>query len=118
MFWFFIKATAHHLGQYEPSSPSSNELHGIPTYTASHFLFLKDGPTTASFLFIFGLFKQTIHFLQQINVKKCHVHPISGAGIRTHDLWNASLFPLDQGYRPMFVLHIHLVQQLLYITSI
>ena len=33
-------------------------------------LFL-NGPTTASFSFIFGLFKQTIQFLQQINVKKC-----------------------------------------------
>ena len=29
----------------------------------------KNGPTLASFLFIFGLFKQTIQFLQQINVK-------------------------------------------------
>ena len=32
------------------------------------------------FSFIFGLFKQTIQFLQQINLKKCH--------------------PLDQGSRP------------------
>ena len=31
-------------------------------------LFL-NGPTPASFSFIFGLFKQTIQFLQQINVK-------------------------------------------------
>ena len=30
---------------------------------------LKIGPTPASFLFIFSLFKQTIQFLQQINVK-------------------------------------------------
>ena len=30
----------------------------------------KNGPTLASFLFIFGLFKQTsLQFLQQINVK-------------------------------------------------
>ena len=42
------------------------------------------------FLFIFGLFKQTIQFLQQINVKKCHVHPVSSAGIQTHDLLNVS----------------------------
>ena len=49
-------------------------------------LFLKKGPTAASFSFIFGLFKQTsIQFLQQFNVKKCHVHPVYGAGIRTHD---------------------------------
>ena len=30
-----------------------------------------DEPTPASFPFIFGLFKQTIQFLQQINVLKC-----------------------------------------------
>ena len=31
-----------------------------------------------------------------------NVHPVYGAGIRTHDLWNVSLFPLplDQGSRP------------------
>ena len=31
------------------------------------------------FLFIFGLFKQTLQFLQQIYVK--NVHPVYGAGI-------------------------------------
>ena len=36
-----------------------------------HVFFLKKiGPIPASFSFIFGLFKQTIQFLQQINVKK------------------------------------------------
>ena len=25
--------------------------------------------------------------------EKCHVHPVSGAGIQTHDLWNVSLLP-------------------------
>ena len=40
----------------------------------------------------FGLFKQTsLHFLQQIYVK--NVHPVNGAGIRTHNLWNKSCFP-------------------------
>ena len=34
-------------------------------------VFLKNGPTPASFWFIFSLFKQPIQFLQQINVKKC-----------------------------------------------
>ena len=34
--------------------------------------FFKNGPTLASFSFIFGLFKQTIIFLQQINVKNVH----------------------------------------------
>ena len=49
------------------------------------------------FLIYFRLFKQTLQFLQQINVKKCP----SGAGIRIHDLWNMSLLPkpLDQGSR-------------------
>ena len=41
--------------------------------------------------FMFGLFKQTIQFLQQINVK--NIHPIYGAGIRTHDLSNMSRVP-------------------------
>ena len=44
----------------------------------------KNGPSSASFWFIFGLFKQTIQNLQQINVK--NVDPGSRAGIRTHDL--------------------------------
>ena len=54
----------------------------------------KNGPTPASFSFIFGLFKQTIQFLQQINVKKCHVHPVYNTWIRTHDLSNMSCLPL------------------------
>ena len=42
----------------------------------------------------FGLFKQTsLQFLQQINVKKCHVHPVFCAWIRTHDLSNMSRLP-------------------------
>ena len=54
--------------------------------------FLKKWANPASFSFIFGLFKQTsIQFLQQIYVK--NVHPVYGAGIRTHDLRNVSLFP-------------------------
>ena len=37
------------------------------------------------FFNIFGLFKQTLlQFLQQINV--INVRPVSGAGIRTHNL--------------------------------
>ena len=51
-----------------------------------------NGPTPASFEFIFGLFKQiSLQFLQQIYVK--NVHPVYGAGIRTHNLQNVSLFP-------------------------
>ena len=39
----------------------------------------------------FFCFKQTLQFLQQINVK--NVHPVYGAVIQTHDLWNVSLLP-------------------------
>ena len=50
--------------------------------------FQKYGPTPASFSFIFGLFKKTIEFLQQIDVKSCHVHPVNSTGIQTHELRN------------------------------
>ena len=42
---------------------------------------------------LFSVFsnKQTVQFLQQINVK--NVHPVYGAGIRTHDLSNMSRHP-------------------------
>ena len=71
-----------------------------------HFLLVLDGfgsfnnhvqdffliwPTSASFLFIFVFFKQTLQFLQQINVKD--VHPVSGTGILTHNLQIKSLLP-------------------------
>ena len=47
--------------------------------------------------FYFRLFKQTLLLLKEINVK--NVHPVYGAGIQTHDLWNMSPLsqPLDQG---------------------
>ena len=37
------------------------------------------------------LFKQTLQFLQQINVK--NIYSVYGAGNRTHDLQNISLLP-------------------------
>ena len=45
----------------------------------------------------FRLFKQTLKFLQQINVK--NVHEVSSTGIQTHNLMITSLppYPLDQG---------------------
>ena len=43
------------------------------------------------FFIYFRLFKHTLQFLQQINVK--NVHLVYGAGIQTHDLWNMSLLP-------------------------
>ena len=56
------------------------------------------------FCFIFGLFKETLQYLQQINVK--NVHPVYGAESQTHDLWNMSLLPepLDQRSRPAHLL--------------
>ena len=46
------------------------------------------GQPGPSFSFIF---KQTIQFLEQLNVK--HVHPVYGTGIQTHDLSNMSRLP-------------------------
>ena len=43
------------------------------------------------FFVYFRLFKQTLQFLEQINVK--NVHAEYGAGIQTHDLQNMSLLP-------------------------
>ena len=43
------------------------------------------------FIFIYILFKQTIQFLQQINVK--NIHPVYGPGIQTHNLLNMSSLP-------------------------
>ena len=40
---------------------------------------------------LFLSFQTNITILQQINVK--NVHPVYGAGIRTHQLWNISLPP-------------------------
>ena len=45
----------------------------------------------------FHLFKQTLQFLQQINGK--NVHPVNGAGIRTHNLRNMSLLTSGQSYK-------------------
>ena len=42
---------------------------------------LKMGQTWPIFRLFLVFFKQTIQFLQQINVKKCHVHPVYGTGI-------------------------------------
>ena len=37
-----------------------------------------NGPTPASFMFNLGLFKQTIQFVQQINVKNVHLVYVAG----------------------------------------
>ena len=43
------------------------------------------------FFIYFCTFKQTLHFLQQINVK--NFHRVYDAGIWTHNLWTTSLLP-------------------------
>ena len=43
------------------------------------------------FFVYFRRFEKTLQFFQQINVK--NVHPVWGAGIRTHNLSNMSLLP-------------------------
>ena len=56
------------------------------------FFFKKKWAISGLFLFIYGLFQANINTIfQQINVK--NVHPVYGAGIRTHDLQNMSLLP-------------------------
>ena len=56
-----------------------------------YIIFLKKWANPGLFFIYFRLFKHTLQFLQQINVK--NVHPVYGAGIRTHNLWNMSLLP-------------------------
>ena len=46
--------------------------------------FFKNRPSSASFSFIFGLFKQTIEIVQQIDVN--NVYSVSGTGIQTRDI--------------------------------
>ena len=53
--------------------------------------FFKKWANTRLVFIYFRLFKQTIQFLQQLNVK--NGRPVYGAGIQTHDLWNMSLLP-------------------------
>ena len=66
------------------------------------FNFLSKWSNPGLFPFIFGPFKQTIQFLQQLNVQKCHVYPVYSERIWTHDLSNISHLPLplDQESRP------------------
>ena len=68
----------------------------MPSYYDEVILILFFCLAMARYLFFQPLFRlfssfQTLQFLQQINVK--NVHPVYGAGIQTHDLWNMSLLP-------------------------
>ena len=68
----------------------------IVTQTRYHvtktFKFFKNWPALSSVSFIFGLFKQTIHFLQQINVKKSSPSSIW--------CWNSNPRPLKHELSP------------------
>ena len=57
-----------------------------------HFDFL-NGLSPDSFSFIFGLFKSTLHFTYNKIMLK-NVHPVYGAGIRTHALQDARSPPI------------------------
>ena len=67
---------------------------------AKFFFIFKNGPSTASFSFIFGLLQTNNTIFAAKNVK--NVHPVYGAGIQTNTLKNMSLLPLppDHGSRP------------------
>ena len=75
------------------SCPKSNKSPNLVTllnaYVLEKNVFKWANP--GLFLFYFCLFKQTLQFLQQINVK--NVHPVSGTRIQTHNLLITSLFP-------------------------
>ena len=62
----------------------------------------------------FCLFKQTLEFLQQIQVK--NINPVYSAGIQTHNFQNVSLVPksLDQGYHRICYKFMYSITQLKY----
>ena len=55
------------------------------SFVQSNSNFIKSVPAPLP-LFHFFRFKQTIPFLQQINLK--NIHPVASTGNQTHDLWN------------------------------
>ena len=70
-----------------------NLVVGISQEQATHKDIFLNGPNPASFSFILGLFQTNNTIFTTNKYEKCHVHPVSGAGIGTHDLWNVSLLP-------------------------
>ena len=64
----------------------------ITTRPGLLLVFLKKWANPGLFFIYFWSFQTNIiTILQQIYVK--NVHPVYNTGIRTHDLWNISLFP-------------------------
>ena len=84
-----------HLRRYRSNDNCPRSLHLDHSSTsmvlALKLILKKKWANPSLFLHIFSLFKQTIQFLQQINVK--NVHPVYSTGIRTHDLSNMSRHP-------------------------
>ena len=76
----------------------SNQLTIWRSTTGMPQPFLKNGPSSASFSFIFDSSNKHYNICE-----KCYDHPVNGAGIWTHNLRNASLLPLplDHGSRPL-----------------
>ena len=60
-------------------------------FARSLFVFLKNGPSPASFIIYFRSFQTNITIFTTLDVK--NFRPVSGAGIRTHDLMDMSLHP-------------------------
>ena len=89
---FALVNSAYDLEEGERKAPDSYAKILIPRPPKTCQMFLrKYGPNPATFSFIFIFFKHTLQFLQQINM--INAHPLYGAGIRTHNLWNMSLLP-------------------------
>ena len=87
---FVIKWPSWSKWLFESESVKINQVYLISDFSLTFFL--KNGPTPASFIIIFGLFKQTsLQFLQQIYVIKCP-SSIRGHDLN-HDLPNMILFP-------------------------
>ena len=61
-------------------------------YLAVSMFFFKLGQPRPLFVY-FRSFQTNNTIFTTNQCKKCHFHPVSGAGIRTHDLWNVSLLP-------------------------
>ena len=70
----------------------SNFSKCCPKITHSNF-FLKKWANLGLFFVYFRSFQTNNTIFTTNQCEKCHVHPVSGAGIRTHDLWNVSLLP-------------------------
>ena len=66
---------------------SSDVNNNIKACTIDNVCFL-NGPTPVSFLFIWGIFKQTNNKKYTTNqCEKCHLRPVNGDGIRTSQMF-------------------------------